>query len=617
MPQLNRTEERIEMESGLPQGSYGQSIEDWAERLQSMLRELSRIIPDRESEFLRIGQGIWELSGRSREIAEMAKDLARKAAGEAVKDGLEDLSGVLGDMEETSEGGSIQAIQQRCDELSDSVVGLQDKMGSFRPMLKRLRVLAMSIRIESARMGSEGKGFMGLASEVEDLGQKTGTYSREVEEKIQALLQSVQAARNSMLDVERLRAEEIEPLLRHVHDLQQEMNRLHGLSEDISASVSERTQAMSRQIGEIVSSVQFHDITRQQVEHVVQVLDEVQEILCPKNDGVGQQEDQQEKVKWLGEVSNLQVRQLSATRSELAQAMQQIRESLQAIAQSIHDQDQEMARFPGLDSDREHSVLGRLEDKVSSLIASLKEARISFESIIHRLDAMAGTLQDMEGFLATVEEMGEDIELIALNASIKSAHTGSKGRPLGVLAEAIRKLAYESGELLHQVSEGLQQITSVSEHFRSSAETAGSEARKKEELSHQLESILQQLRSSNSQVATLYRSLQQGSTELLERVGSLEQDLEVQYAVERELTTVMEGLEAIESEVRGLVPERTGTPRSTRLNSILERYTMESERLVHLAFSGLEAEDGSAGDPIGEGSQVQTESDFEDNIELF
>jgi hypothetical protein len=97
---------------------------------------------------------------------------------------------------------------------------------------------------------------------------------------------------------------------------------------------------------------------------------------------------------------------------------------------------------------------------------------------------------------------------------------------------------------------------------------------------------------------------------------SLQSDLAVQYEVERELTKAMDGLQEIETEARQLVPERVRQTRSERLNSILERYTMESERLVHMAFSGLHSEEPPAGDGAVEGAADASDEDDE-NVELF
>jgi methyl-accepting chemotaxis protein len=608
--------DRAEFGSGITSDRHAGFLLQWAERLQSMTDELSRVIPERESNFLDLGRSVMDLSERSRQLAAMATDLAGKASGDDLKESIAELSSALSSLEQRQSVGNASDILQRCTALSGSVTGLQEKMGSFRPMLKRLRVLAMSIRIESARMGTEGKGFVGLASEVEGLGQKTESYSREVEGKTRSLLSSVRQVRGDMASIETMRSQTIDPLLGSLRSSLGEMSRLQEVSESVSASVSDRTKQVSGQIGEIVSSVQFHDITRQQVEHVVQVLDEVREILSGSNQGEFDQEGPEELIHWLGDVSNLQKRQLEATRSELERAMQQIRESLESIQTSIQAEEEDIRRFPGLDSQGGDSVLGRLQQDVADLIETLKRARGSFEEIIQRLDEMASLLDQMETFLDTVEEMSDDIELIALNASIKSAHTGEKGRPLGVLAEAIRKLSYESGEILQDVSTGLQEIASASEQFRSSAESAGTEAREEEDLSRSLETVLQRLQGSNAEVNDLYVSLRRGAGELVERLQSLQSDLAVQYEVERELTKAMDGLQEIETEARQLVPERVRQTRSERLNSILERYTMESERLVHMAFSGLHSEEPPAGDGAVEGAADASDEDDE-NVELF
>ncbi len=596
------------------QGLHNYPVQGWQQDLHEVHVLLKELIAGRENEFLNIGFGVRELSQMARDLAQGAVDLAAQASGRSLQESMQELESSMGSILNRQGQADLQNIGAKCSALSKSISVLQKEMVNFRPILKHLRVLAMSIRIESARLGSEGGRFQILAQEVEALGQKTDTYSREVGNQTGRLLQELQQVQDRVEQAEAMQDSQVRPLLQRVQSGVDELARLQSLSERIAQNVSQRSQEIKNQIDEIYSSVQFHDITRQQVEHVQHVLQEVQDVLESEQKSDQQQERARDLVIWLGDVCELQSRQLEATKAELGRAMEQIRQSLQSISDAVEEQGTELKGFPGLVSQGGESVLSILEKDAAELRSILQKATKGFGEVITSLDSMTGILEETHGFLGTLQEIGEEIELIALNASNKSAHTGDSGRPLGVLAEAIRKLSQEVKQLLQRVALALQEISSVAEDFRSHAESARIRAREEENLCSTLDQVLSTINQANAQVEGLYQNLEQSSSNFLSRIQYLEQSLQLQFAVEKELDEVAQRLQAVKSSARENVPQDLQIQHSQRLDSILQRYTMESERLVHLSFSGQAAEESAQ---ELEESWSPQETELGDNVELF
>jgi methyl-accepting chemotaxis protein len=577
---------------------------------------LQGLIADREDDFLQIGSGVRELSQMARDLAQGSVDLAAQASGHSLQEGMQDLQTSMQKMGSTQGQTDLSQILQRCEALSSPISQLQQEMSSFRPILKHLRVLAMSIRIESARLGTEGSRFHGLAQDVEALGQKTDSYSREVADKTDQLWQRLQELQAKVDSARKEQDTKVAPLVQGVQSRVDELSRLQALSERISGSVSQRSQNIKEQIEEIYSSVQFHDITRQQVEHVQHVLAEVQGVLQSELGG-DQQEEAADLVSWLGDVCGLQIRQLEATRSELGQAMQRIRQSLESINTAVGEQEKELQDFPGLESSAEKSVLGSLERDAAELRTRLQSATSSFSEVISNLEGMAEVLKETEGFLGTLQEIGDEVELIALNASINSAHIGDRGRPLGVLAEAIRKLSQEAKHLVQRVAQALQEISSQAQNFQSQAQEAKSRAQETEELCTALDQVISRIAQANTQVSELYSALQDKSGHLLQRIQALVDKLGLQFQVEEDMDWAMYRLQEVQDQVYTYVSRERQAKHSQRLHSILQRYTMESERLVHLAFSGQEQEQDPEAQAAKDFSQTEDMDEFGDNVELF
>ncbi len=594
-------------------------LREWLQELEEATSSLGQVVAGREDEFLEIGQGVQDLSVRSRELSSCSMELAEKASGKTLKEDMQEMDRALEQIQDKSESVDLSLILGRCTDLAGAIAKLHKEMQQFRPMLKHLRVLAMSIRIESARLGEAGRHFVTLAQEVEKLGHKTDEYSRHVGRRATDLLGEVQKVQDRVDMTQKLHSGEITPLLDRFCQGNQDLKELQSSSERISSSISSRTEDIKEQIGEIISSVQFHDITRQQVEHVQQSLEEVQ--IFFQGDPGRQQDDAAGMISWLNDVCSLQYRQLTFTKSELGSAMDRIRESIAAIGRFAAEQEKDMDGFAGLDSGSGKGVLGELEQDASELIPALQQASTRFEDVVDRLDGMAGVLGDMQNLLDTLEDIGEEIELIALNASVKSAHTGDEGKPLGVLAGAIHRLSRSTKDLVARVSGVLEEIVSVSGDFNSHAASARARAQKEAALCETLGQVLNRLAQSNSEAAALHGSLRRDTAEFLKLVRSLEDKMDLQFVVEKELSSIIQHLQRIQGQVSDQVPEYAEGRYSERLKNSLHRYTMQSERSVFLEFTG---EGQAAGKNMPDDNidlfdedAGEDEDGFGENVELF
>ena len=79
-------------------------------------------------------------------------------------------------------------------------------------------------------------------------------------------------------------------------------------------------------------------------------------------------------------------------------------------------------------SDAADSPLVRLESGVATVKAELGDFATQGESLGGIMDSVAETISGMAGAAEAIEEVGSEIELIAINASIKAAHTGEGRR---------------------------------------------------------------------------------------------------------------------------------------------------------------------------------------------
>jgi len=578
---------------------------EWENKLDSLSRGLSDVISGRENKFLEISSGIQDVSGRAKQLSALSSDLANKVSGEGFGGSVNELSAKLEEMNEMSKRVDPEKGSKRLQELAGSINDLVEYMQRFRPIIRRLKVLAISTRIESARLGDEGKGFQTLANDVEKLSVKTGEYSQRVWKKITELRKMVDSAKlDSGMD--------LSGIFEDIRSAFDNLNAMQDSSRQVTEFVTGQTEDIAGSIGEVVSSVQFHDITRQQVEHVAEILHEMVGYLKEHEANPENTEDTDVFAAWVGEVSELQASQLQAASSGFNSALGRIRDSLLDITSRIEDLEKEIQDFSRDESGQ--SVLLQLKNKIQGFLGNLQQGGSELEKVMQIMGSVANTVEEMGDFVREVEEVGEEMELIALNASVKAAHTGENGLAMGVLAEDTRKLSVEAGDNTSQVAKGLEEISSSSEDLKADIRESSEFSEQNKETASRVSEIVEKLDQVNQEVSSLFIDVRERAQSLRGYLEELAETRQLESEVTGDLERVRRDLLAIKDQAREMVPSVDKQALSNRLQDILNRYTMETERLVHKSFSG-EQDEGAP--EQGGGEDGGDSQEFGDNVELF
>lgn len=137
---------------------------------------------------------------------------------------------------------------------------------------QQTNLLALNAAIEAARAGEAGKGFSVVADEVRKLSDRSNTAA----DKIKKLIAKIESDMGTIYQKTEKNAEEnaaksvdagmaVDETLTTLETVMNEAkDRLDGLTTE--------TEALAKDISGIIVSMQFQDITRQRIEHVIEPL---------------------------------------------------------------------------------------------------------------------------------------------------------------------------------------------------------------------------------------------------------------------------------------------------------------------------------------------------------
>lgn len=583
-------------------------------------RETDALVPSSEREFLYLGSSLQEFWTRSSELTTLARECAATASGEAVDKAIVDLrkeldrlTGVC-DLEVSS--GSLGQL----DRIVEVVSRLDAVLGEFKRIIRKLQMLGISTRIESARLGAAGRGFSTLSDDVEKLGLTIVDHSARIRERSGVLLAHLGQARERTILIRESQERCSAEIFSAVRGNLDELTRLAERSHTLAADLPERVAAISRGLGDIVQSLQFHDIVRQQLEHVAQAFADVEKEIGGAPDEI----DEDETVRlasFSSDMAEVQLSQVTNARERFDEAVESIRRNLRDVAEEVEGMVADLASVASGGAGGQ--TLARVGSGIAQVIEGIRQFTVQGQGMAETMRDVAATVQDMAAFVVEIEEVGSEIELIALNASIKAAHTGEEGAALGVLAMAIQTLSVEAREQTEKVSGILGTISEVSTRLQDSA-AAYMPADEVDGLLSELTGLTGSIgRESARESEMLGRLSAIGGRlggEMRERAGAIE----FHVPVVKGLGAVKERIGKMIARIRREVPHVDQGRQPERLRELLARYTMEAERDIYRRAFGESA--GQEGDedvfPELWGDDTEdrapaADDGLGDNVELF
>jgi methyl-accepting chemotaxis protein len=591
------------------------AIADWRRVLPEAIDALTHLAGATEDEFLQIGSQLQDFHRRSSDVSVMANQLVDVVSGDQTKMLIGRLREMIADMEAYL--GSTREQNRHSHEALSRITSLLDQVSQplegFQKMTKALRMLGISTKIESSRLGDLGAGFLTLAQDVEKLSQLVSEKSANILGHRQELASMINDNLRLVHAYESTHDSKLGSVLADTSRSLEELIDVNGRCDAFGTMISSFSNDVSGNINEVVSSLQMHDMTRQQIEHIVEAL---QRLLVSFGENGTNNIDQEFLKKLIveaGDVCELQLAQLRHATSELYDSVTSIVGNLRDVAGKQSSMAAETFSTTGITDSSGGSFIDSISKGLSTITGVLSACSQSDREMSATLHRVSETMQEITGFVGDIEDIGSEIDLIALNSQIKAAHTGKEGAALGVLAEAIKRLSVDAINQTAAVSEILMQINTSTTHLFSEAteETKLLNVRITA-MENDLDTILASLGKMNRDLIAMLGSLNEEVGQLTRDIDQTTGTIDVHTRVRRMSDQVESALDRIVENAREIEP--ASSTFKENLRHMEERYTMESERHIHEAL----AQKRSGRDVVAlQVNARRDDSEFGDNVDLF
>lgn len=433
-------------------GGPARRLDPLMSRLKSARHSTHRGTATLETQFLSIIEALETQSGLGAALVKESEVLLGFITGQQggeveLKNALTLLAKPMGFLVEAHQ--TTSDLIERLKHHQDQMDRVRRHEGALHQTVAPLKFVQTLFRVESATLPHDTQTiFTGLTKDIENLQAK-------VTEIFAEQFQSLARARST-----------IQPLVARlvVQTAEQEKSSaekehlIRGSIEALQSDMAENQQRdvrltrSSRSIGEcvnrIVMGMQFQDITRQKMEHVLEAVDEILsrfERLGDPATGIPVEEN----LRFFREASRLQIDQLDAVLHELEQAEVDVKQGFSELATHAAEIDRECVTLSGFKSvsaaeDGMVQQLLNIIDDLRHLIAKMVIIQQEAYETIRPLGSLASNLTGV------MRQLSMNIKLIALNAQIQAAQVG-QGTGLEVLSERTSAISDEIYRLNEEV----------------------------------------------------------------------------------------------------------------------------------------------------------------------
>jgi len=427
-------------------------------------KDLSELDASSEAEMETLGRTFETLAAEAKTVLQHANEIVACVQQERMASVLSNVQATCQDsrsfLEKRLEAATtiLAALEQQQQMLQQLTLATQ----SQEAIARHLRALSVLTNIEVAHLGAEGHSFHLLAQEL-------AAFSKDLFEQTLSLATDTEKHQQAVANVRRELSTNLPQLRGEVelmgHDVEQTWSAVENVLRQQAAIPVEfrnSTEATWQQIIGVISAIQAHDITRQQIEHVQQALRDIASRLT----------EAAEPTEFPVIVAALHVQacQLTNIRQTVSVWREQARGCMQAIEQL--------------------SAAGILEVSANVLqeeqALSLRLGRIMvLQQASHEccgkmqntLGGLSSLMELINGHLNRAEAIRDHLHILMMNALIEAERLNARGAVVSAIASLIKEVSSDWSTLADRSRLQLTELAELVQHMTSLFEVFSDESR--------------------------------------------------------------------------------------------------------------------------------------------
>jgi hypothetical protein len=574
--------------------------------LAALAADLEALNRDIEGEFFLIGSKMIECAGTVNVMTSGLTAFASLVSGDHGTRAAQALSDVLSfsaDMKTRAEEAKWHLTKMRHESEQLSIT-----LAEFNNTASAFHSLGVRTRAETRRLRDLGFDLNSLAEDVRFLALHARSKVQTALETAGELTPQID---NALLVVETLQDEQMGNLHTVIAQVSASLTEFSAMQEDAHASslrLGREYREISGSFKKLIMGLQFHDITRQRLEHVSDALRRVSLHYQEEKPGVARESATG------AAVLELQSLQIADTGEKFSAAVSAVLSSLDSLVSHMQKIVDEGRALSGLSGHDKTPFFLQMEFGCTSILSTLNTCTLAETVAVETTKGLLVVIARMRASIEDVRVIESQMQRTGMHARTSAEKLGAEGEALSALGESIKQRAFESrkgSDALMNALDSLNEAANRS-YGQEQMQTAGDLS------AHQL--CLDRMRIAVGEL----RSSQENGCQHIAEIGVPGQCLVRDLITTRTNFTLdarfSDAVTRVQRELKAAIEQSqctcVGDASEEALAEFVGQYTMQREVEVYEGL--IKALGKSVPVPSPEMIAAEASDDtFDDNIELF
>jgi len=266
-------------------GPISTAVEEKVKVIPILIKQLNAVIEHTEKAAENLSASFMSINTQAKEQVKQAEEVFGSLSDEEereesehvlvhVKNRLDDLVNSFKDVTEIN-----RENQKAISRVREHTRSMREIVHKTAAIADQSKVLSINATIEAARAGEGGGGFSVVAKEFKQL----ALDSENANDEIHGIIDSVEEETDALYSTTQEGVDACEHLTHtaqaHINETLEKIDSSIADSKKKLRELSTQAEKLAKEISTIVVSIQFQDITRQRIEHVISPLEEFSEEL--------------------------------------------------------------------------------------------------------------------------------------------------------------------------------------------------------------------------------------------------------------------------------------------------------------------------------------------------
>ena len=214
---------------------------------------------------------------------------------------------------------------------------------------------------------------------------------------------------------------------------------------------------------------------------------------------------------------------------------------LQEISKNVQEQALGATERAKKTEERAHEGIHMVQKNISGMESTAQEVNEAAKDILELEQATS----QIHAIIATIKEIAEQTNLLALNAAIEAARAGEQGRGFAVVADEVRKLADRTTQSAGEVSNIIEQLSGKVQQVTTSMNIVVDKVHDSQKVAGDSAKVIELMAQEVAETATANSGIMAATDKQINNVQLLQETLEQLFAALNENSVKVETTAAI------------------------------------------------------------------------